>query len=165
MPGGGCIPEPVKIPHSLEEESVKFAGIKVSSGGYEIDPARLEAIRDFERPRTNNQLQRWLGLCMSLEEFASCPLKDQLFLKRELLRNNYSGDLPWNQEKVQSSRQPGAFFQTHCRCCSPSIKLWHQACWPTLPRPRESGLSSSISTQDAPRVGRCRRGQRCWQDL
>ena len=121
----GVYLNPSKFHIALELESVKFAGIKVSSGGYEIDPARLEAIRDFERQRTNNQLQRWLDLCMSLEEFASCPLKDQLLLKRELLRKDYSGDLPWNQEKVQSSRQPVAFCQTHCSCCSPSIKLWH----------------------------------------
>ena len=51
-----------------------FAGIKVSSKGYEMDPARLEAIRELERPTTRKQLQRWLGLCMSLGEFASSQL-------------------------------------------------------------------------------------------
>ena len=85
---------------ALEGESVIFAGIKVSSEGYEMDPARLEAIRDFELPRTNKRLQRWLGLCMSLGEFASSPLKDCLMLQREVLRKNHSGNLPWNQEQV-----------------------------------------------------------------
>ena len=71
-----------------------FAGIKVSSEGYEMDPARPEAIREFERPRTSKQFQRWLGLCTSLGEFASSPLKDRLVLQRELLRKNHSNELP-----------------------------------------------------------------------
>ena len=81
---------PTKFNIALDGESVIFAGIKVSGDGYSMDPARLDAIREFPRPRTNKELQRWLGLCTSLVQFASSPLKDRLQLQRELLRKNYS---------------------------------------------------------------------------
>ena len=73
-----------------------FAGIKVGSDGYSMDLSRLDAIREFPRPRTNKELQRWLGLCTSLGKFASSPLKDRLTLQRELLRKNHSNQLAWN---------------------------------------------------------------------
>ena len=65
-----------------------------------MDPARLNSIREFQRPRTNKQLQKWLGLCTSRGEFASSPLKDRLELQQELLRKNYFNNLQWNQKQV-----------------------------------------------------------------
>ena len=97
----GVYLNPTKFNIALDSESVIFAGIKVSSEGYSMDPARLDAIRSFPRPRTNKELQHWLGLCTSLGQFASSPLKDRLPLQRELLRKNYSNQLTWNQEQSQ----------------------------------------------------------------
>ena len=98
----GCVYlNPTKFNIALDGESVIFAGIKVSGDGYSMDPARLDAIREFPRPRTNKELQRWLGLCTSLVQFASSPLKDRLQLQRELLRKNYSNQLAWNNEQIQ----------------------------------------------------------------
>ena len=91
---------PSKFNIALEGEPVIFAGIQVSSKGYKMDPARLDSIREFQRPRTKKQLQRWLGLCMSLGQFTSLQLKDCLELQQELLWKNYSNDLQWNQEQV-----------------------------------------------------------------
>ena len=54
---GGVYHNPSKFHIALEGDSVIFAGIKVSSKGYKMDPARLEAIREFERPTTSKQLQ------------------------------------------------------------------------------------------------------------
>ena len=85
---GGVYLNPTKFNIALKGESVIFAGIKVSSEGYSMDPARLDAIREFPRPRTNKELQRLLGLCTPLGQFASSPLKDRLPLQRELLRKN-----------------------------------------------------------------------------
>ena len=54
---GGVYQNPSKFHTALEGELVIFAGIKVSSEGYEMDPARLEAIREFKPPTTSKQLQ------------------------------------------------------------------------------------------------------------
>ena len=50
---GGVYLNPTKFHISLDAESVTFAGKKVGSEGYSMDPARLDAIREFPRPRTN----------------------------------------------------------------------------------------------------------------
>ena len=63
---GGVYLNPTKFNIALDGESVIFAGIKVGSDGYSMDPARLDAIREFPHPRINKELQRWLGLCTSL---------------------------------------------------------------------------------------------------
>ena len=53
---------PCKFRIALEGDSLVFAGIQVSSRGYTMDPARLDAIRNFPRPQTSKEMQRWLGL-------------------------------------------------------------------------------------------------------
>ena len=75
---GGVYLNPSKLNIALDGESLIFAGIQVGSEGYSMDPARLDASREFRRPRTNKELQRWLGLCTSLGQFAASPLKDRL---------------------------------------------------------------------------------------
>ena len=113
---GGVYLNPTKFNIALKGESVIFAGIKVSDEGYSMDPARLDAIRNFPIPKTNKGLQRWLGLCTSLGQFASSPLKDRLPLQRELLRKNYSNQLPWNEEQVRE-------FETARRILSDSSQM------------------------------------------
>ena len=90
---GGVYLNPMKFHIALDGESVIFAGIKVGSKCYSMDPARLDAIREFPQPQTNKGLQQWLGLCTPLGLFASSPLKDRLPLQHELLRKNYSNEL------------------------------------------------------------------------
>ena len=97
---GGVYLNPMKFNIALDGESVIFAGIKVGSDGYSMGPSRLNAIKEFPRPQTNKELQRWLGLCTSLGQFTYSPLKDCLPLQRELLRKNYSNQLAWNHEQV-----------------------------------------------------------------
>jgi hypothetical protein len=55
---GGVYLNPSKFQIAVERESVIFAGVKVSSEGYKMDPGSLESIRQFKRPTTNKQLQR-----------------------------------------------------------------------------------------------------------
>ena len=98
---GGVYLNPTKFHIALDGESVIFAGIKVGSEGYSMDPSRLDAIKEFPRPRTNKELQRWLGLCTSLGQFVSSPPKDRLPLQRELLMKNYSNLLQWNDEQIE----------------------------------------------------------------
>ena len=78
-----------------------FAGIQVSSEGYSIDPARLDTIREYRRPRTNKELQQWLGLYILLKQFAASPLKERLSLQRHLLWKNYSNKLKWKNKQVE----------------------------------------------------------------
>ena len=66
-----------------------------------MDPARLDSIREFPRPRTIKELQQWLGLCTLLGQFTSSPLKDRLPLQRELPRKNYSIKLQWNHKQME----------------------------------------------------------------
>ena len=98
---GGVYLFPSKFNIALEGKSLIFAGIQVSSEGYSIDPARLDAIREYRRPRTNKELQQWQGLCTSLKQFASSPLKERLSLQRHLLWKNYSSKLKWNNKQVE----------------------------------------------------------------
>ena len=60
---GGVYLNPIKFHIALEGKSLVFAGIQVSSEGYSMDPARLDAVKNFPRPHTNKELQQWLGLC------------------------------------------------------------------------------------------------------
>ena len=48
---------PCKFCITLEGDSLVFMGIQVSSEGYRMDPARLDAIRNFPRPMTSKQMQ------------------------------------------------------------------------------------------------------------
>ena len=84
-----------------------------------MEPGHLESIRQFERPMTNKQLQRWLGLCTSLREFASSPLKDRLLLQRGLLRKNYVNHLPWNPEQVAEFETARAIFFSSSQMLKP----------------------------------------------
>ena len=95
---GGVYLNPSKFNIAMDGETLVFAGIQVGSDGYSMDPARLDAIKHFQRPRTNKELQRWLGLCTSLGQFAASPLKDRLPLQRQMLRKNWSNELKWNHE-------------------------------------------------------------------
>ena len=98
---GGVYLNPSKFNIALDGESLVLAGIQVGSEGYSMDPARLDAIKGFQRPRTNKELQRWLGLCTSLGQLASSPLKDRLPLQRQMLRKNWSNELRWNHEQEE----------------------------------------------------------------
>ena len=46
-----------------------LGGIKVGSEGYSMDPSHFDAIKEYPRPWTNKEHQRWLGLCTSLGQF------------------------------------------------------------------------------------------------
>ena len=86
----------VAIDDGNPDTSVTFAGIRVKQDGtFEVDPARLDAIRDFPKPRTKKELQRWLGLCTSLTQFAPTQLHVALNLQRELCRNTTNHALRW----------------------------------------------------------------------
>ena len=86
---------------ALEGKLLIFAWIQVSSEGHLMDMAWLDAIREFGRPRTNKELQRWLGLWTSLGQFAAFPLKDRLPLKQQFLQKNYSKKLKWNHKQME----------------------------------------------------------------
>ena len=78
-----------------------FAGIQVSSSGYTLDPSRLNTIKKFPRPKTSKQLQRWVGLCMSLSQFASSPLKDRLHLQSFILMKKRLNKITWNPGQIK----------------------------------------------------------------
>ena len=107
---------PSKFNIAMDGESLVFAGIQVGSDGYSMDPARLDAIKCFQRPRMNKELQRWLGLCTSLGQFASSPLRDRLPLQRQMLRKNWSNELKWNHEQEEE-------FETARRVLSDSSQM------------------------------------------
>merc|ERR1712082_19444 len=84
------------------DASVVFAGIRVKTDGtYEVDPDRLESIRNFPQPTTRRQLQRWLGLCQSLGHFAPTQLHVALDLQREICRNTQNSRCVWSPEAVK----------------------------------------------------------------
>ena len=93
---GGVYLNPSKFNIAMDGESLVFTGLQVGSDGYSMDPARLDAIKCFQRPQMNKELQRWLGLCTSLGQFASSPLRNRLPLQRHMLRKN------WNHNHLTS---------------------------------------------------------------
>ena len=99
----------VAVDDGKPDTSVIFAGIKVCQDGtYQVDPDRLESIRNFPKPTTKKELQRWLGLCTSLGTFAPTQLHMQLPLQRELQRVTTNGRLRWTpqiEEEFYAARE------------------------------------------------------------
>ena len=90
------------------ESSVNFAGIRVRQNGtFEVDPDRLESIRNYPRPRTRRDMQRWLGLANSLGTFQppGSPLHTSLGLQRLLLKNTTSNHLLWTPQSIAEFEQ------------------------------------------------------------
>ena len=102
-----------------------------------MDPACLDSIKGFQQPRTNKELQRWLGLCTSLGQFASSPLKDRLPLQRQLLLKNWSNKLRWNHEQEEE-------FETARRVLSNSSQML---------RPFDPSLAMGLVVDTAKRTG------------
>ena len=99
----------VAVDDGKPETSVTFAGIRVKQDGtYEVDPDRLESIRNFPKPTTRRQMQRWLGLCNSLLQFAPTQLHNVLDKQREICRLATNGKLIWNpqaDEEFEKARE------------------------------------------------------------
>ena len=71
-----------------------------------MDPDHLDSIREYQHPKTNKELQRWLGMYMWLGQFTFSPLKDRL-----PLRKNYSNELQWNQEQAMELETARSLIQ------------------------------------------------------
>ena len=106
----------VSLDNGDPEASVTFAGIRVKQNGtFEVDPDRLEAIRNFPRPETKREMQRWLGLCNSLGQFAPTQLHATLALQKEICRNTRNSKCVWSPQAIEE-------FETARRVLSdPSI--------------------------------------------
>ena len=84
---------------ATEEEipGVLFAGILVQTDGtFAMDPRRTDAIKKFPIPRTRKQLESWIGLCTSLNQFAPQPMHAVMPLQRKLLYNTYRQAIVWD---------------------------------------------------------------------
>jgi hypothetical protein len=86
---------PNKLQFSSDNESVVFAGFKMSSDGYSQDPGRMDSIRLFKTPETKSQLKSWLGLTAQVSLWHPEVSEGQSRM-RLLLRNDTAW--LWTQE-------------------------------------------------------------------
>ena len=58
---------PKKFQYAAEGEALVFAGFKLGSKGCTQDPHKMEAIKDYPRPKDRTTLKRFLGLCAQFQ--------------------------------------------------------------------------------------------------
>ena len=56
----------------------KFLGFMISQRGIEVNPKKMEAIRNMKAPATLNKLQKLNGWIMALGRFISCSIRKYL---------------------------------------------------------------------------------------
>src|SRR5437879_1053821 len=56
---------------SFNRTSVEYLGIIISEGELRMDPIKLKAVRDWPRPKTVKDIQKFLGFCNFYRRFAN----------------------------------------------------------------------------------------------
>lgn len=67
--------------------TLKYLGFLITPNGVETDPAKLEAVRNYPKPRNANDVKRFLGLCGWYRHFID-KLSDKSHSLTRLLRKN-----------------------------------------------------------------------------
>jgi hypothetical protein len=72
---------------SFNRTSVKYLGIIISEGELHMDPIKLKAVKDWPRPKTIKDIQKFLGFCNFYRRF----IKDYSELARPLFNLTKKG--------------------------------------------------------------------------
>jgi hypothetical protein len=78
----------------------KFLGINVHEKGIEIDPKRVEAIRNVKAPTSKNDLQKFLGKVSYLRRFI-CNLSSKVSAFTPLFRLKNDIDFTWGAKQQE----------------------------------------------------------------
>ena len=84
----------------INQEAVKFLGVKVSAEGVGTLEQRVEAIREMEPPTTKVGVQRVLGLVNFYRRFV--PHMDEIVLPLTELTKTKDKNIPWPPEAAQA---------------------------------------------------------------
>ena len=78
------------------QEAVEYLGYVVSEGKITSNPQKIEAIKNFEIPKTQKSLQRFLGMCQFYSRFIPnfSEMANSLFEIQNCTRNKYH----WSEE-------------------------------------------------------------------
>ncbi|XP_077158510.1 uncharacterized protein LOC143820028 [Paroedura picta] len=118
-----------KLPKcEFHKPQVDFLGYRVSGEGIGMDPAKVQAVLDWEIPRTRRQLQSFLGFANFYRDFlpgfskVTLPLTDLLKTKGKGARDGRPGaPLPWTQDCTQAFERLKHLFTSEPILAHPEI--------------------------------------------
>ena len=97
------------------EKQVDFLGFVIGVDGVSMDPKRVEAIRNWEVPRTYHEIQVFLGFCNFYRRFIprysiiACPLTNLL---KGSVKGKKPGTVKLSREELLAFRRLIAAFQS-----------------------------------------------------